>query len=330
MKPATDIFWLSFGLVMGVFLGGSIFFGLYYQAPQLHGPKQESHSSQPHAPAEGQPSGSHASPFFVQVIPTPKTAEERAQEAEDREEKKAAERDLVRWTLALFLATVGLILATSVLGYFGFHQARDMKDSISVARGSANAAGRSADVAEQSLVSTQRAFVFMRGFNGIALTDQEQKVAIWKIWPVWENSGTTPSRQLFNHVSWMPIEGDIPADFSFPDIWSPGISTEQTRLFLGPKASINGQSVAIPIGHLLEVVAGKKRVFVWGWAEYDDVFPHTPPHRTEFCIELIVVSDPEVANFNHLSAALYTRHNGAEEECHHTARPAAKRFLPIV
>jgi predicted LPLAT superfamily acyltransferase len=66
-------------------------------------------------------------------MPSPKSAEERAQEAEEREEKKSADRWLVRWTAALFAATVGLILATGVLGYFGLQQSRDMKASISAA-----------------------------------------------------------------------------------------------------------------------------------------------------------------------------------------------------
>jgi hypothetical protein len=30
------------------------------------------------------------------------------------------------------------------------------------------------------------------------------------------------------------------------------------------------------------------RLFVWGWAEYRDVFDGIPLHRTEFCNEVIV------------------------------------------
>src|SRR6476646_8200411 len=65
--------------------------------------------------SEAQPKGTAQSPFFVQVIPSPKSAEERTEEAEDRIEKRKADAALVRWTLGLFAATVGLILATGVL-----------------------------------------------------------------------------------------------------------------------------------------------------------------------------------------------------------------------
>src|SRR5438270_787184 len=136
MKPASDFFWLSFGLVTGFFLAGSILWGIEYQQPshlQQGGTEQHSRSDQPDQSAERRPDGSRAAPFVVEMVPAPKSAEERAQEAEDRDEKKAADRWLVRWTAMLFAATVGLILATGVLGYFGFHQARDMKASIAAA-----------------------------------------------------------------------------------------------------------------------------------------------------------------------------------------------------
>jgi hypothetical protein len=105
---------------------------------------RDSPQSGPQGP-QAQPSGSANAPFFVQVIPTPKSAEERTQEAEDREEKKSADKWLVRWTFALFAATMGLIFATGVLGYFANQQARDMKASVAAAEEAAKAAKASAD-----------------------------------------------------------------------------------------------------------------------------------------------------------------------------------------
>jgi hypothetical protein len=70
--------------------------------------------------SQTQPKGTAQAPFFVQVIPSPKSAEERTEEAEDRIEKKKADAALVRWTLALFLATVGLMIGTGVLSYFAY------------------------------------------------------------------------------------------------------------------------------------------------------------------------------------------------------------------
>jgi hypothetical protein len=126
-----------------------LFVGLPWLATPLErieyreAPQHSAQSSQEH------PTGSAQSPFFVQVTPSPKSAEERSQEAEEREEKKSADRWLVRWTAALFAATVGLILATGVLGYFGLQQSRDMKASIA----SSNAAN---DLNKQNFDSVHR------------------------------------------------------------------------------------------------------------------------------------------------------------------------------
>jgi hypothetical protein len=108
-----------------------------YGLPSGHNvssPAQQETAEQPHASAGGKPDGSVSAPFAVQIMPSPKSAQERIQEAEEREEKRSADRWLVRWTAALFAATVGLILATGVLGYFGLQQSRDMKHSIAAAQ----------------------------------------------------------------------------------------------------------------------------------------------------------------------------------------------------
>ena len=159
MKPILGLYWLALGALTGFLLAGSIFWGASFQAPS-HGAERrtEQHAKTDHAdqtPAS-KPEGTRTAPFFVEVIPGPKSAEERAQEAEDREEKKAADRWLVRWTAMLFVATVGLILATGVLGYFGSHQARDMKASIKAAQDAANAAKASAE----SLPIIEGAYVY--------------------------------------------------------------------------------------------------------------------------------------------------------------------------
>jgi hypothetical protein len=139
------------------FLSGCLFCILYLPS-EIHS-QPEIHSRQPAQPANTQPNGSLQSPFFVQVIPAPQTAEDRAQEAEDREEKKSADRWLVRWTAALFIATVGLILATGSLGYFAFRQMRDMEVIIAVAEKSADAAKESAAAAAEANRLNRDAFI---------------------------------------------------------------------------------------------------------------------------------------------------------------------------
>jgi hypothetical protein len=147
---------------MGFALGGSFVWGWNFTPPShpvASDHQHQQHSTQATQPADRKPEGTSTAPFFVQVMPSPKPAEERAQEEEDREEKKTADRWLVRWTFALFAATIGLILATGVLGYFAYRQADDMKASIKAADRAAKAADRSAAVAERSLTLADRPWV---------------------------------------------------------------------------------------------------------------------------------------------------------------------------
>lgn len=76
--------------------------------------------------------GSAQSPFFVQSVDS-MSAEKRAEDAEDRKGKRDSDAALVRWTEGLAFATFGLGAATLLLGYFGFRQSRDMKESIAAA-----------------------------------------------------------------------------------------------------------------------------------------------------------------------------------------------------
>lgn len=122
---------------------------LYYPSPS--GPKasnpQQSHSEQSKQNIAGDPRGTEAEPFFIKALPTQKTAEEAAQEAQDRHEKATTDWWLMAFTGALFFATVGLIGATGVLGYFAYRQMRDMKESLAITRKAADAADLSARAA---------------------------------------------------------------------------------------------------------------------------------------------------------------------------------------
>jgi hypothetical protein len=101
-------------------------------------------------------------PIIVNVSPPQKTQNEIEQEAKGRDEKTDNDRKLVEfthrladYTLGLFIATGFLVVATAVLGYLGWRQAREMKKSLAIAKKTADAALKSANVAEQSLLMAE-------------------------------------------------------------------------------------------------------------------------------------------------------------------------------
>jgi hypothetical protein len=93
--------------------------------PKCDCQQQTSSSSATWNMSEVEPKGTPNTPFFVQIIPRTDSAQRTPREAEDQAEKQAADRALVQWTAALFSATLGLFVATGVLGYFAYRQLQD-------------------------------------------------------------------------------------------------------------------------------------------------------------------------------------------------------------
>ena len=117
-------------------LGGLLLFAVFlclaalpildlHGTPKCDCQQQTSSPSATWTMSEVEPKGTPNAPFFVQTIPDTDSAQRAAREAEDRAEKQAADRALARWTAALFLATLGLFVATGVLGYFAHRQLQD-------------------------------------------------------------------------------------------------------------------------------------------------------------------------------------------------------------
>lgn len=123
---------------------------------------------QPAAPVVPDQRGTPDSPLIVKVIPTPKSDEERAEEAQQRSERGALERklleltnDLAAYALALFAATGILVFATLGLLIAAFKQSGNMKKSLAVAATSAEAAQKSAATAEDALTMLERPTIFV-------------------------------------------------------------------------------------------------------------------------------------------------------------------------
>jgi len=67
---------------------------------------------------------------------------------------------------------------------------------------------------------------------------------------------------------------------------------------IGPKFHIMGSQApvlpeaAISPQDILDVQAGRKHLYLWGWAKYFDVFPGTREHITRFCWIVTPIGDP--------------------------------------
>ena len=176
---------------------------------------------------------------------------------------------------------------------------------------------RSAHIVNQALVAAQRAYVVFKEFNVNATrVPPLDEISHCTIQPVWENSGTTPTRNGRTYVNWRYFQGSIPSDFDFADFDEMGnriLAYESySALVMGPKSRSFSPAIAIDASTVRMVRELEGRVLIWGWAEYDDIFEDSARHRTEFCYQMTVTGDPPNS---HIGFSQYRRFNGADEDC---------------
>lgn len=181
-------------------------------------------------------------------------------------------------TLAISVFTVVLVIVTN-------RQAKLTGDSVAIAK--------------DALLKTERAFVFLDGFN-IELTtaldsdhpDYERLPDRYKsdpgiyitrfaAQPRWKNGGSTPTEQMIIQVDWRGPIGTIPPEYVYRQPPEP--------FFLAPMAVEPSPYIEMPGAQALinwanNPVGEPPMMWIWGRADYRDVFGK--PHFIEWCYQL--------------------------------------------
>lgn len=167
-----------------------------------------------------------------------------------------------------------------------------------------------------ALVSVQRAFVTYPTVQVKGNIDKVTRVHLWRFNAAADNSGTTPAKSLH----------------SFFDMGNAGEPTEQQFRgdhlmhphYAGPKHELRwGNHVrddqfvfgrTIPANEPVPVeVYSNGKVYFWGWSVYQDVFPRTPWHLTEFCYQLVGI---EVQTYGSATDTQSCEtHNCTDDDC---------------
>jgi hypothetical protein len=184
-------------------------------------------------------------------------------------------------------------------------------------RRAVEAAEDSTRLVGSALIATQRAYVTFREFRvNVTRLSAIEDIQNATVQPVWENGGTTPTRNGRCHVSWRYFEGGIPVDLELADFDESGnrvvTADKYLPLSIGPRGFASSPVILIEGSTIRSVRENRGEVLVWGWAEYDDVFDGSPRHRTEFCYELNVTGS---LSQSHIAFSLYKRFNGMDAEC---------------
>lgn len=187
-----------------------------------------------------------------------------------------------------FQAEAGIELAQSLLG--------DIRDAI---------------------FTSNRAFVFLKKIEYQFIGDNLSRTIVkWKFVPHWENGGITPTKDMANHISFAVFDRPIDLGFEFSDYGDPEVG----HTMIGPKAIMHAAHIDVPVDVLEKVRNGEVHAYIWGWADYNDMFPSTDRHRSEFCVELVVHGDARTENC-HFVFRQHRQHNGFDNECLRKPRP---------
>lgn len=178
------------------------------------------------------------------------------------------------------------------------------------------ASDRTASLVNEGLISAQRAYVFLREFQ-VAVTKNplNDEIQTCTIQPIWENTGTTPTRNGRGHVNWKYFDRSVPADFDFADFDELGnriLSYDAYKpLIVGPRATALSPIISMEPAILRQVRDLQGKLLIWGWAEFDEVFTDARRHRTEFAYLVVVSGSPA----SHVGFSQYKLHNGVDEDC---------------
>src|SRR2546428_13887982 len=155
-----------------------------------------------------------------------------------------------------------------------------------------------AHIAKEALITDKRAFVFAISLFYYWEPGPIAGLYNFRLRPQWQNSADTPTKRMTVYTACEIRNTPLPQGFAFVETTTPGTG------LLPPKNSQQGgvaplpPQAAITPQDILDVQAGRKFIYLWGWAKYFDVFSGTSKHVTRFCWLIVVTGDPMTFNPN--------------------------------
>ncbi len=158
-------------------------------------------------------------------------------------------------------------------------------------------AARATKIAEQAMIAAHRAYILCEGYHPLFEPISGSKDVAWRFRPIWRNNGDLPANTVHYAQCEVRTVGDLPPGYDFPF----SQSDAGTGLINPKAASTGGQAPRTPgagveTKDVIDIQAGRKRIFLWGWVRYSDGFPNTPVRTTHFCFVLVPVGNPRGAN----------------------------------
>lgn len=146
---------------------------------------------------------------------------------------------------------------------------------------------RQSDLTREALIADKRPFAFPDAINSYWEDSTSHPGHYdWRFRPVWQNSGDTAPKNLAIQSNCELRNTPLPMDYPFTSNVATGGG------ILGPKMRAPAglapamPNPAISPQDIVDVEQGRKFLYLWGWARYEDGFPETPIHLTHFCWQI--------------------------------------------
>jgi hypothetical protein len=170
---------------------------------------------------------------------------------------------------------------------------------------------------EETLVSFQKATVIFSEIRPIWAPNIKTGEPEIKVSPYWLNVGNTQTKNLRCYFAPL-IKSKVRKDGTIDDpIFSTTENIKPQQMVLGPKCGTMGSMVTLTFQDFLGINSNIIPT-LWGEARYNDIFPGTKPHITQFCQHIIRMSWPK--KFTPDTKILYLAvpcqtHNCMDDEC---------------
>jgi hypothetical protein len=282
-------------------------------------PKQKQSTATQQPPSYDQ-RGTEASPLVIKPLPTPKTQEETAQEAKERKEKSANDRNLVKFTFYLVFVTGMLaIIGFFQLIVFGL-QARRLRQTVEAAaqqseameraitqanrsaaameevakhiETSANAAIESVETVKDRTAKQMRAYLTV--IVGSAIYQERRKNLRFEAKPHLVNTGHTPAHKVTYIARAAVLPVPLPDEFDFPltgeFIGSAVVGPHQTNILSAVVDDF------CPDAEIRDIKAGNgKALYAWGVIHYEDIFGEH--QTTKFCQATVWLKNGQIFGY---------------------------------
>jgi hypothetical protein len=153
-------------------------------------------------------------------------------------------------------------------------------------RRSANAALKAANVAEMTLVATQRPYLSVGGEHRLTQDDSGAVTGI-EFWFVIKNKGNTPALRTLPGGGLQVIPHADPRGLDFDRLCDEGTPLGEPAI-VPTGSEVDTATIALDVRRATEVLENRADLWVGGWIEYDDVIPDTPRHGLEWCTKVYI------------------------------------------